>query len=61
MDAVAGEKHFFMAYTAMFDQFRICFPFLDFQIKVLHNLHLAPSQLHLNGWAYLQAIEVFVG
>jgi hypothetical protein len=54
-----GTKAFFMAYTAMFDQFRIRFPFSDFQIEVLHNLHLAPSQLHPSGWAFVQAFEVF--
>jgi hypothetical protein len=41
--AAAGTKAFFMAYTTMFDLFRICFPFSNFQIEVLHNLHLAPS------------------
>jgi hypothetical protein len=57
--AIEGERPFFMAYTAMFHQFRIRFPFLDFQIEVLHNLHLAPTQLHPNGWALLQAFDVF--
>jgi hypothetical protein len=57
--AADGAKAFFMAYTAIFDQFHIRFPFLDFQIEVLHNLHLAPSQLHPNGSVFLQAFEVF--
>jgi hypothetical protein len=57
--ATDGSKAFFMAYTALFDQLRIRFPFSDLQIEVLHNLHLAPSQLHPNGWAFLQAFEVF--
>jgi hypothetical protein len=57
--AMAGEKPFYMAYTAMFDQIRICFPISVFQIEVLHNLHLAPSQLHPNGWVFMQAFEVF--
>jgi hypothetical protein len=47
--AAYGSRAFFMAYTAMFDQFRTRFPFSDFQIEVLHNLHQAPSQLHPNG------------
>jgi hypothetical protein len=47
--AADGAKTFFMAYTAMFDQFHIHFPFSNFQIEVLDNLHLAPSQLHPNG------------
>jgi hypothetical protein len=57
--AAIGSRAFFMAYTAMFDQLWICFPFSDFQVEVLHNLHLAPSQLHPKGWAFLQAFEVF--
>jgi hypothetical protein len=50
--AAAGSRAFFMAYTAMFDEFRIRFPFSDLQIEFLHNLHLAPSQLSFKRSSY---------
>lgn len=33
-------------------------PFTDFQISVFNHLELAPSQLHLNSIAFLQAFEL---
>lgn len=33
-------------------------PFSDFQIDVLRALDVAPTQLHPNGWTFMQAFSV---
>jgi hypothetical protein len=48
-----------MMLESLWHQLKIRFPFSDLQIEVLHNLHLTPTQLHPNGWGFLQTFEVF--
>ena len=52
-----GEPNFFHFYRDVNTRIRISFPFSAFQMSALTYLHLAPSQLHPNGWAYLLAFE----
>jgi hypothetical protein len=50
--ASEGEGSYIMMLESLWHQLKIRFPFSDFQIEVLHNLHLAPTQLHPNDWAF---------
>ncbi|QCD89899.1 hypothetical protein DEO72_LG4g851 [Vigna unguiculata] len=50
----AAEKFFYM-YMCHFSQLHIRLPFDDFTMGVLRALNVAPTQLHPNSWAYLQA------
>ena len=51
------EPHFFFFYHDVITLIGVRFPFTDFQIGLLNHLHLAPSQLHPNGWAFAVAFE----
>jgi hypothetical protein len=57
--ALEGEGSYIMMLESLWHQLKIRFPFSNLQIEVLHNLHLAPTQLHPNGWGFLQAFELF--
>ncbi|KOM58056.1 hypothetical protein LR48_Vigan11g108900 [Vigna angularis] len=46
---------FFYVYATMFKDLKVLLPFTDFQMGVLKTLNLAPTQLHPNGWAFMQA------
>ncbi|KOM57202.1 hypothetical protein LR48_Vigan11g023400 [Vigna angularis] len=48
---------FFYVYATMFKDLKVLLPFSDFQMGVLRTLNLAPTQLHLNGWAFMQAFS----
>ncbi|KOM54932.1 hypothetical protein LR48_Vigan10g082400 [Vigna angularis] len=50
-----SEEDFFFVYTYMFNQLFLQVSFTAFQAAVLHELNIAPSQLHPNGWAAIQA------
>ncbi|KOM52593.1 hypothetical protein LR48_Vigan09g125200 [Vigna angularis] len=51
----ASEEDFFFLYTYMFNQLFLRIPFIAFQAAVLCELNVAPTQLHPNGWAAIQA------
>jgi len=51
-------KEFFYVYMCHFSQLHIRMSFDDFTIGVLRLLNVAPTQLHLNSCAYLQAFRV---
>jgi len=51
------EKFFYM-YMCHFSQLHVRLPFDDFTMGVLRALNVAPTQLHPNNWAYLQAFHV---
>jgi len=53
----ATEKFFYM-YMCHFSQLHVRLLLDDFTIGVLRELHVAPTQLHPNSWAYLQAFRV---
>ncbi|QCE06253.1 hypothetical protein DEO72_LG9g1264 [Vigna unguiculata] len=53
----AAEKFFYM-YMCHFSQLHIRLPFDDFTMGVLRALNVAPTQLHPNSWAYLQAFRI---
>ncbi|QCE11010.1 hypothetical protein DEO72_LG10g2243 [Vigna unguiculata] len=53
----ATEKFFYM-YMYHFSQLHVRLPFDDFTIGVLRALNVAPTQLHPNSWAYLQAFRI---
>ena len=53
----ASEEFFYM-YMCHFSQLHIRLPFDEFTIGVLQFLKVAPTQLHPNSWAYLQAFQV---
>ncbi|QCD86856.1 hypothetical protein DEO72_LG3g1384 [Vigna unguiculata] len=53
----ATEKFFYM-YMCHFSQLYVRLPFDDFTMGVLRALNVAPTQLHPNSWAYLQAFRI---
>jgi len=53
----ATEKFFYM-YMCHFSQLHVRLPLDDFTMGVLRALNVAPTQLHLNIWAYMQAFRV---
>ena len=53
------EKPYIMVYRAIFDRLKIQFPFSSFQLEVLQALDIGPSQLHANGWGFMQAFKIF--
>ncbi|RDY02195.1 hypothetical protein CR513_14380, partial [Mucuna pruriens] len=56
--AKAGEEPFVYMYETVFLDFGVTLPFDFFEVDVLHMLGIAPSQLHPNGWAAIQAFKV---
>ena len=48
----ATEKFFYM-YMCHFSQLHVRLPLDDFTMGVLHELNVAPTQLHPNNWAYM--------
>ena len=53
----ATEKFFYM-YMCHFSQLHVRLPLDDFTMGVLRALNIAPTQLHPNSWAYMQAFRV---
>jgi len=51
-------KDFFYMYMCHFSQLHIWLPFDEFTMGVLRLLNVAPTQLHPNSWAYLQAFRL---
>jgi len=49
---------FFFVYSTFFSHLYISFPFDDFTMSVLRILNVAPTQLHPNSWAILQAFRI---
>ena len=49
---------FFYVYTTLFTNLRVTLPFDDFTMDVLRILNLAPTKLHPNSWACLQAFRM---
>ncbi|QCE04051.1 hypothetical protein DEO72_LG8g2084 [Vigna unguiculata] len=56
----ATEKFFYM-YMCHFSQLHVRLPLDDFTMGVLRALNVAPTQLHPNSWAYLQAFRILYG
>ena len=46
-------------YASVVDELIVKMPFSNFEIQLLEVLHLAPTQLHPNGWAFAKAFERF--
>jgi len=53
----ATEKFFYM-YMCHFSQLHVRLPLDDFTMGVLCTLDVAPTQLHPNSWAYMQAFRI---
>ncbi|KOM57374.1 hypothetical protein LR48_Vigan11g040700 [Vigna angularis] len=53
-----SASEFFYCYGSPFYDLYLRLPFTLFQMDVLRTLNVAPSQLHPNSWAYLQAFTV---
>ena len=53
----ATEKFFYM-YMCHFSQLHVRLPLDGFTMGVLRALNVAPTQLHPNSWAYLQAFRI---
>jgi len=53
----ATEKFFYM-HMCHFSQLHVRLPLDDFTMGVLRELNVAPTQLHPNSWAYMQAFCV---
>ena len=53
----SGTDPCFFMYTCFFRDLHVRLPFDDFTMKVLQSFSLAPTQLHPNGWGFLQAFR----
>ncbi|QCE11066.1 Transposase putative [Vigna unguiculata] len=53
-----SAEEFFYMYMCHFSQLHIWLPFDEFTMGVLRLLNVAPTQLHPNSWAYLQAFRL---
>ena len=53
-----AAKEFFCMYMCHFSQLHIWLSFDEFTMGVLRLLNVAPTQLHPNSWAYLQAFRL---
>jgi len=53
-----SKSPFFFVYASLFSDFHVFLPFDDFTTSVLQTLNVAPSQLHPNTWASLQAFHL---
>ena len=49
---------FFFVYSTLFSHLHVSLPFDDFTVSILRILNVAPTQLHPNSWAILQAFRV---
>ena len=56
-DQGATEKFFYM-YMCHFSQLHVRLPLDDFTMGMLRALNVAPTQLHPNSWAYMQAFRI---
>ncbi|RDY00191.1 hypothetical protein CR513_16657, partial [Mucuna pruriens] len=56
--AKAGEDDFIYMYETVLADLGVVLPFEFFEADVLRMLGIAPSQLHPNGWAAIQAFKV---
>ncbi|MED6117184.1 hypothetical protein PIB30_107624 [Stylosanthes scabra] len=54
------DADWFFMYTCVFAEIGIRFPFTKFECAVLRQLNCAPSQMHPNSWAFIQAFEVLM-
>ena len=52
------SNDFFYFYACFFRDLYIRLPLNDFQMGVLNFLNIAPTQLHPNGWAPMQAFSI---
>ncbi|MED6139366.1 hypothetical protein PIB30_083141 [Stylosanthes scabra] len=52
-------EHFYM-YTTVFIDLGVRFPFSEFENGVLSQLKCAPSQIHLNAWAFIRGFDVLM-
>lgn len=66
---VAGERvyiilpkevsdEYFYFYSRVIEDFKVRFPFTDFESDLLKTLNIAPSQLLLNEWRFIKAFEI---
>jgi len=53
-----ASHDFFFVYSTFFSNLHMTFPFDDFTMGVLRTLNVAPTQLHPNSWAILQAFRI---
>jgi len=49
---------FFYVYSTLFADLKVILPFDEFTMDVLRFLNLAPTQLHPNSWACMQAFRM---
>jgi len=52
------EPPFFFMYSCLFANLHVSLPFDMFMVSVLRSLNVAPSQLHPNTWACMQAFRI---
>lgn len=48
---------FFYAYSTLFKNLKVLLSFFKFQISILWELNVAPTQLHPNSWAFMQVFS----
>jgi len=57
-DAGNNGHPFCFIYTTAFKKVKLRFPFTRFERELLTELHIAPAQLHPNGWAFVRAYQI---
>ena len=53
-----AKLDFFYVYACLFQDLRLSVPFADWQMAVLRQIQCAPTQIHPNAWASMQAFDV---
>jgi len=53
-----AKLDFFYVYACLFHDLGLTVPFADWQMTVLRQIQCAPTQIHPNAWASMQAFDV---
>ena len=52
------DRRWIPMYDIVFWEMGLQLPFSDFEVAVFKHLHVAPSQIHLNGIMFMRAFEI---
>jgi hypothetical protein len=58
MAAVEGSRPFTYFYEMLCRTLGVCLPLTAFEMQLLSAVQVAPTQLHLNGWAFIRGFQI---